>query len=150
MNDFRKTGLHCSTAVSEFNNEILRPIQAQLAQLLLGLAEVIPLPLLSIFTPSELENMLCRAPNLDYRQLRTATVYTGKLEDADPKQQICEWFWDEIGSYRYTEMGSFVNFLAGSSDARMKGLDSILGAGSFEIRGVDGDDTSPLQATSFP
>ena len=56
-----------------------------------GMATVIPLPLISLYTGRELEAMVCGQTDIDLELLRSVTQYrTGLLPDSE----LVKWFWE--------------------------------------------------------
>eukprot|EP00051_Salpingoeca_urceolata_P023605 m.403095 g.403095 ORF g.403095 m.403095 type:complete len:186 (+) comp20120_c0_seq3:13606-14163(+) len=64
----------------------------QVAALRRGLGDVLPLPLLNVFTGPQLETLVCGSQTLDLAQLRKLT----KLHNVADSHKIIGWFWEVL------------------------------------------------------
>ena len=74
-----------------------------------GLARVVPLPLLSLFTGPELETMVCGSREISIELLKSVTVYKG----IDPGAPLVRWFWEVMESFSQSERSLFLRFVWG-------------------------------------
>lgn len=74
-----------------------------------GMAEVIPVPLLSLFTGVEIETMVCGSPDIPLDLLRSVTTYKG----VDPGAPLIKWFWQTLEEFTNTERSLFLRFVWG-------------------------------------
>lgn len=73
----------------------LHEFDGQVAAVRHGLGQVIPLPLLSLFTGPELESMVCGSPEIPLALLKSVTTYKG----VDPHSGLVRWFWEVMDEY---------------------------------------------------
>lgn len=60
-----------------------------------GMSKVIPVPLLSMFSASELQAMVCGSPDIPLDLLKSVATYKG----FDPKSLIVQWFWEVMEDF---------------------------------------------------
>lgn len=60
-----------------FTMNRLHEFDAQIAAVRAGIARVVPVPLLSLFTPYELETMVCGSPDIPLNLLKSVATYKG-------------------------------------------------------------------------
>ena len=65
-----------------------------------GLGRVVPLPLLRLFSPSQLEWLVCGSSDVSVDVLRSITSYRGGLDASSP---LVRWFWDVVEEMRPSE-----------------------------------------------
>lgn len=92
-----------------------------------GMAKVIPVPLLSLFTGAELETMVCGSREVSISLLKSVTSYKG----IDPTAPLCRWFWEVMEDFNQTERALFLRFVWGRTRlprtaADFKGKDFVL------------------------
>ena len=87
----------------------LHEFDAQMDAVRLGLAKVIPLPLLSLFTGTELEAMVCGSPDIPLTLLKSVTTYKG----IEPHCALVRWFWEVMEEYSHAERSLFLRFVWG-------------------------------------
>ncbi|CDJ41025.1 hypothetical protein, conserved [Eimeria tenella] len=76
-----------------------------------GLGEVVPLQIVDLLEPPQLQRLICGSPSIDLQLLRSHTKYTGYAES---DKQI-KWFWRALESFSQTERQSFLRFVWGRS-----------------------------------
>jgi E3 ubiquitin-protein ligase HERC2 len=81
----------------------------QVAAIREGMAEVIPVPLLSLFTGVEIETMVCGSPDIPLDLLKSVTTYKG----IDPSAALIKWFWQTLEQFSNTERSLFLRFVWG-------------------------------------
>ena len=74
-----------------------------------GLGQVVPLPLLSLFTGAELEAMVCGSPEIPLALLKSVTTYKG----IEPHCALVRWFWEVMEEYSHVERSLFLRFVWG-------------------------------------
>ncbi|KDO22743.1 hypothetical protein SPRG_21096 [Saprolegnia parasitica CBS 223.65] len=84
---------------------------AQLRPLMEGLATVVPHAALSLFTPTQLEELVCGSPEIDVELLQRITVYDG----VDPNDAHIQFFWQCLTDMNHEQRSSFVNFVLARS-----------------------------------
>jgi hypothetical protein len=62
----------------DFTNFRLHEFDEQVAAVREGMAKVIPVPLLSLFSGYELETMVCGSPDIPLNLLKSVATYKGK------------------------------------------------------------------------
>lgn len=87
--------------LNEFNEQI-RWIRA-------GLSQVVPVPLLSLFTGPELENMVCGSPEISVESLKSITSYRG----VESTSHLVQWFWQSLEEFTNHERSLFLRFVWG-------------------------------------
>jgi E3 ubiquitin-protein ligase NEDD4 len=75
---------------------MLDHVRDQLNELLVGIYDVIPEPLLTVFDFQELEMLMCGIPEIDIGDWRANTEYSGELEYTYGDHIVCEWFWEVV------------------------------------------------------
>ena len=74
-----------------------------------GMARVIPVPILSLFTGSEFETIVCGSPEIPVEELRSLTSYKG----VDPLSPLVSWFWRVLEEFSNHERSLFLRFVWG-------------------------------------
>ncbi|XP_063677273.1 E3 ubiquitin-protein ligase HERC2-like isoform X2 [Bolinopsis microptera] len=92
-----------------------------------GLAKVIPVPLLSLFTGEELRTMVCGHPDIPLDMLKSVAVYKG-VEYNSP---LVQWFWEILEIFSPSERSLFLRFVWGRTRlprniADFRGRDFVL------------------------
>lgn len=85
--------------------------EAGLAELHRGLAEVIPVELLQLFTANELDVALCGEPEVDIDVLKRVTEYEG----VSPTDRHVQYFWEALVMMSSSDRSKFINFCSGRS-----------------------------------
>jgi hypothetical protein len=77
----------------------------------------------SLFTPSELELLVCGLPHLDFEGLQRAAKYEGGYSAGSP---VVKWFWEIVrGSFTLEQKKQFLMFTTGSDRAPVGGLSTL-------------------------
>lgn len=97
--------------LEEVRKARLQRSSSQLNALLNGLSEVLPVELLSLWTPEELELMICGPIELNVDVLKKVTVYKGVKED----DAHVQYFWNTLEKMSNEEKASFVKFASACS-----------------------------------
>ncbi|XP_041440166.1 E3 ubiquitin-protein ligase HERC2 isoform X2 [Xenopus laevis] len=87
----------------------LHEFDEQVAAVREGMARVVPVPLLSLFTGYELETMVCGSPDIPLHLLKSVATYKG----IEPTASLIQWFWDVMESFSNTERSLFLRFVWG-------------------------------------
>uniref|UniRef100_A0A8C4NJF8 HECT-type E3 ubiquitin transferase n=1 Tax=Eptatretus burgeri TaxID=7764 RepID=A0A8C4NJF8_EPTBU len=90
-------------------NYRLHEFDEQVAAVREGMARVIPVPLLSLFTGYELETMVCGSPDIPLHLLKSVATYKA----VEPGSPLIQWFWDVMESFSNTERSLFLRFVWG-------------------------------------
>ncbi|KAH9138580.1 hypothetical protein AeRB84_017091 [Aphanomyces euteiches] len=106
--------------------KMLGSIAPQLKELLLGLYEVIPRSMLSIFDYQELEFFMCGIPNISVEDWRKhTTVRYMRDGDVAVQKQVVDWFWTVVGRFSDEERGRLLQFSTGSSRLPVEGFKGL-------------------------
>lgn len=73
-----------------------------------GISEVIPMPLLSLFTPQDFEWRVCGKPMIDMNLLKRHTQYSGGYSATTP---VITYFWKLLDSFSFEERVLFIRFV---------------------------------------
>ncbi|PIK54294.1 hypothetical protein BSL78_08822 [Apostichopus japonicus] len=92
-----------------------------------GMARVISVPLLSLFTGAELETMVCGSPDIPLHLLKSVATYKG----VDAMAPLVQWFWGIMEEFTNTEKSLFLRFVWGRTRlprtiADFRGRDFVL------------------------
>ncbi|KAK6172413.1 hypothetical protein SNE40_016067 [Patella caerulea] len=92
-----------------------------------GMAGVVPVPLLSLFTGFELETMVCGSPDIPLTLLKAVSTYKG-IESNAP---LIAWFWETMEEFTNAERSLFLRFVWGRTRlprtiADFRGRDFVL------------------------
>ena len=74
-----------------------------------GLAKVVPVPLLTLFTGVELETMVCGNPEISVEKLKSVAAYKGH----SPNSPVIKWFWETLEQLTMAERSLFLRFVWG-------------------------------------
>ena len=86
-------------------------IRSQIDAFLNGFYDLVPPELISIFSPTELELLICGLPDVDVEELQMYTEYH-QYRSSDP---CIEWFWETLKSFNREERALFLLFVTGTS-----------------------------------
>lgn len=98
---------------------------------------------LDLFTPTELEFLLCGNPNLDFDDLERGTRYQDGFDAASPTVKM---FWDVLKEFGQDDKKKFLKFTTGSDRAPIDGLSQL---GLILSRNTDEDERLPSSHTCF-
>lgn len=98
-------------------------IRSQIESFLEGFYDLVPPELISIFSPTELELLICGLPDIDIEDLANNTEYHQYL----PTDQNIVWFWEAINTFSREERALFVQFVTGTSKVPLEGFASLQG-----------------------
>jgi E3 ubiquitin-protein ligase HUWE1 len=124
-------------------------VKAQLNALRGGLYEVIDSDLISIFTESELELLICGNPLIDIEDWKNNTLYLGFDESSD----LIRWFWSAVEEFSQSERAKLLHFATGTSRVPFGGFANLRSNGvetNFRIsRSYDDTSSLPSSHTCF-
>jgi E3 ubiquitin-protein ligase HUWE1 len=86
-------------------------IRSQIDAFLRGFYELVPPELICIFSPTELELLICGLPDVDMDELKTFTDYH-QFRVTDP---CIVWFWEVVKAFSSEERALFLLFVTGTS-----------------------------------
>jgi len=113
-------------------------IRSQIDSFLQGFYDLVPAELISIFSPAELELLVCGLPDVNIDELQQHTDYH-QYKASD--EQIV-WFWETLRSFNREERASFLQFVTGTSKVPLGGfanLQGMRGNQRFSIHKAYGD-----------
>ncbi|XP_068720941.1 E3 ubiquitin-protein ligase HERC2-like [Montipora capricornis] len=87
----------------------LHEFDVQVSAVREGMARVVPVRLLSLFTGPELETMVCGSPDIPLDLLKSVVTYKG-VEATAP---LVRWFWETLESFSNAERSLFLRFVWG-------------------------------------
>ncbi|XP_073987726.1 E3 ubiquitin-protein ligase HERC2 isoform X1 [Rhodnius prolixus] len=92
-----------------------------------GMAKVVPVPLLSLFSGYELETMVCGSPDIPLNLLKSVATYKG----VDITSPLVQWFWEVMEEFSNQERSLFLRFVWGRTRlprtiADFRGRDFVL------------------------
>jgi hypothetical protein len=96
-------------------------VKAQLNALRGGLYEVIDSDLISIFTESELELLICGNPVIDVEDWDNNTLYLGFNRNSD----LIQWFWRIVREFSQSERAKLLQFVTGTSRVPFGGFANL-------------------------
>lgn len=113
-----------------------------------GLSSVIPTELFALFTPTELEQLVCGSTEVDINLLRQCTEY----EDVSPDSALVKNFWEVLTEMSNDERTSFLRFVWARSRMPASAQDLLM---NFKLQAMKGqaethpDDYLPHAQTCF-
>lgn len=113
-------------------------IKAQIDSFLQGFYDLVPPELISIFSPTELELLICGLPEVNIEELQMHTEYH-QYKSTD---EVIVWFWDTLKNFNREERAAFLQFVTGTSKVPLGGfanLQGMRGNQKFSIHKAYGD-----------
>uniref|UniRef100_A0A8C4QS03 HECT-type E3 ubiquitin transferase n=1 Tax=Eptatretus burgeri TaxID=7764 RepID=A0A8C4QS03_EPTBU len=89
----------------------LHEMDVQVAAVREGMSWIIPVPLLSLLTAHQLEQMVCGLPEISVAVLRRVVRY----REVDEQQQLVQWLWQTLSEFSNEERVLFMRFVSGRS-----------------------------------
>lgn len=125
-------------------------INDQIKVFLKGFSAVIGGNGLSLFSPEEIELLLCgnEEGKLDIEVLKSVTKYFGWSSNDEAKMSnIVQWFWDYLYQLNYRQQKRFLVFVTGSDRVPATGIQNL----SFTIKKINSHATHrlPISHTCF-
>ncbi|KAG2533545.1 hypothetical protein JM18_000063 [Phytophthora kernoviae] len=146
-------------------HRMLDSISDQLQEFLMGIYDVVPKALLSVFDYQELELILCGIPTIDTADWRANTRIRYIKEEDNKKGKITEeeqngvleWFWIVVEGLAPEERARLLQFVTGTSRVPVEGFRGLMSSSGiiheFAIqlmpRGKDKSDLFPKAHTCF-
>ncbi|KAJ1439350.1 hypothetical protein B484DRAFT_323607 [Ochromonadaceae sp. CCMP2298] len=113
-------------------------IRAQIDSFLQGFYDLVPAELICIFSPAELELLICGLPDVHVEELQVNTDY----HQYKASDEVIVWFWEALTSFNREERASFLQFVTGTSKVPLGGfanLQGMRGTQRFSIHKAYGD-----------
>ena len=96
--------------------------EAQLNEILVGIYEVVPEALLTIFDFQELELLMCGLPEIDMDDWMANTVYEGVYKIPGSSHMVCRWFWEIVREYDHELKARLLQFVTGTRGVPSRGF----------------------------
>ncbi|CAG5849679.1 unnamed protein product [Menidia menidia] len=121
----------------------LHEVDRQVAAVREGLSWIVPVPLLSLLTARQLEQMVCGMPEICCDVLRKVVRY----REVEEQQALVQWFWQTLEQFSNEERVLFMRFVSGRSRLPANTADI---SQRFQIMKVDRPfDSLPTSQTCF-
>ncbi|KAL7980305.1 hypothetical protein Chor_014634 [Crotalus horridus] len=121
----------------------LHEMDRQVAAVREGMSWIVPVPLLSLLTAKQLEQMVCGMPEISVDVLRKVVRY----REVDEQHQLVQWFWHTLEEFSNEERVLFMRFVSGRSRLPANTADI---SQRFQIMKVDRPyDSLPTSQTCF-
>ncbi|KAJ8907143.1 hypothetical protein NDN08_003625 [Rhodosorus marinus] len=119
-----------------------RQIKPQAEAILRGLADVVDLEMVKMFSRSELQQLLqADTSKLDLVDLKKNTEYHGFHE----KSEVIQWFWETVADMDTEEQRKLLKFVTSSPRAPLLGFKYL--RPQLAIHKAEGDDRLPTSST---
>ncbi|XP_074547318.1 putative E3 ubiquitin-protein ligase HERC1 isoform X2 [Halichoeres trimaculatus] len=89
----------------------LHEMDLQVAAVREGMSTIIPVPLLSLLTAQQLEQLVCGLPEVSVEMLKKLVRY----RDITESHQLIGWFWQSLEEFTNEERVLFLRFVSGRS-----------------------------------
>ncbi|XP_078812489.1 putative E3 ubiquitin-protein ligase HERC1 isoform X5 [Oryzias latipes] len=89
----------------------LHEMDSQVAAVREGMSTIIPVPLLSLLTAQQLEQLVCGLPEVSVEMLKRLVRY----RDITESNQLIGWFWESLEEFTNEERVLFLRFVSGRS-----------------------------------
>ena len=96
--------------------------EAQLNEILVGIYEVVPEALFTIFDFQELELLMCGLPEIDLDDWMDNTVYEGVYKIPGSSHMVCRWFWEIVREYDHELKARLLQFVTGTRGVPSRGF----------------------------
>jgi hypothetical protein len=106
--DYSNRAEYCNLVLEYRLNEF----SSQLAAIKKGLSTIVPIQLLTLFTPNELEQMICGRREISIDLLKANTRYRAPINSSDAHVQL---LWKVLNSFNHEERQLFLRFCYGQS-----------------------------------
>ncbi|XP_057693743.1 probable E3 ubiquitin-protein ligase HERC1 isoform X2 [Corythoichthys intestinalis] len=121
----------------------LHEINLQVAAVREGMSWIVPVPLLSLLTAKQLEQMVCGMPEICCDVLKKVVRY----REVDEQHSLVQWFWQTLDEFSNEERVLFMRFVSGRSRLPANTADI---SQRFQIMKVDRPyDSLPTSQTCF-
>eukprot|EP01061_Rhynchopus_euleeides_P025700 TRINITY_DN4174_c0_g1_i2.p1 TRINITY_DN4174_c0_g1~~TRINITY_DN4174_c0_g1_i2.p1 ORF type:complete len:1013 (+),score=509.00 TRINITY_DN4174_c0_g1_i2:269-3040(+) len=132
--------------VAEYKTTVT--IKQQLTEFLKGFFDIIPRHLIKIFSPEELELLICGTPDIDIADWKANTDYVG-YTNTSPQVR---WFWQVVDEMEHDDRLLLMQFITGSSKVPLTGfkdLEGMSGKQRFNIHRTGERVMLPASHTCF-
>jgi hypothetical protein len=99
--------------IQQIEERQLRTMNSALSAFFVGLVGVLPANVFPLFTPDELETLICGAPEIDVELLKKVTEYEGEGVHADAEH--VKYFWNSLEKLDQDQRSRFINFVSARS-----------------------------------
>jgi hypothetical protein len=106
-------------------HRLLDSIKPQLEQLLIGLYEVIPADLLSVFDYQELDLLLCGVPDIDVADWKENTEYLWLYRKQGANHKVIKWFWTAVEAMSHEERIRLLQYVTGCARLPSQGFKAL-------------------------
>nr|XP_060611660.1 probable E3 ubiquitin-protein ligase HERC1 isoform X2 [Anolis sagrei ordinatus] len=121
----------------------LHEMDRQVAAVREGMSWIVPVPLLSLLTARQLEQMVCGMPEISVEVLKKVVRY----REVDEAHTLVQWFWRTLEEFSNEERVLFMRFVSGRSRLPANTADI---SQRFQIMKVDRPyDSLPTSQTCF-
>ncbi|KAG7482609.1 putative E3 ubiquitin-protein ligase HERC1 isoform X1 [Solea senegalensis] len=121
----------------------LHELDRQVAAVREGMSWIVPVPLLSLLTAKQLEQMVCGMPEICCDVLKKVVRY----REVDEQHSLVQWFWQTLEEFSNEERVLFMRFVSGRSRLPANTADI---SQRFQIMKVDRPyDSLPTSQTCF-
>ncbi|XP_005987770.1 probable E3 ubiquitin-protein ligase HERC1 isoform X3 [Latimeria chalumnae] len=121
----------------------LHEMDRQVAAVREGMSWIIPVPLMSLLTAKQLEQMVCGMAEISVDVLKKVVRY----REVDEQHQLVQWFWQTLEEFSNEERVLFMRFVSGRSRLPANTADI---SQRFQIMKVDRPyDSLPTSQTCF-
>ncbi|MEJ1285487.1 hypothetical protein NN561_016481 [Cricetulus griseus] len=121
----------------------LHEMDRQVAAVREGMSWIVPVPLLSLLTAKQLEQMVCGMPEICVEVLKKVVRY----REVDEQHQLVQWLWRTLEEFSNEERVLFMRFVSGRSRLPANTADI---SQRFQIMKVDRPyDSLPTSQTCF-
>ncbi|XP_028637266.1 probable E3 ubiquitin-protein ligase HERC1 [Grammomys surdaster] len=121
----------------------LHEMDRQVAAVREGMSWIVPVPLLSLLTAKQLEQMVCGMPEISVDVLKKVVRY----REVDEQHQLVQWLWRTLEEFSNEERVLFMRFVSGRSRLPANTADI---SQRFQIMKVDRPyDSLPTSQTCF-
>jgi E3 ubiquitin-protein ligase NEDD4 len=128
----------------------------QLAALVGGFSEIVPIESLQSLSCDELELLMSGAESIDIKDWRENTDYIGAFKSgmrSNQARKIVTWFWEWIESLDTRQRQRFLRFVTGSSGVPYGGFACLLGNDGricrFTLQPIEQETLLPRAHTCF-
>ena len=108
-------------------HRLIKSVEEQLKEFLIGFHDIIPAELVSIFNEQELELLISGLPDIDNDDWKNNTEYHN-YQATSPQIQ---WFWRAVRSFDKEEKAKLLQFVTGTSKVPLNGFKELEGMNGF-------------------
>lgn len=117
-------------------HRMLGSVADQLSAMLMGLYEIVPKSLLTIFDYQELDFFLCGLPSINVKDWKANSKVRhlcaqDDLKGIERELQVVRWFWEVVTSFSDEERARLLQFATGSTRVPVEGFKALTSASGF-------------------